>query len=426
MELKLELEPTRMPVAVSFAETAARSAGLGSHESHMLGLSVEELFMALCSSMPTSTVVLTCHDRRHAVDLLFNIPEAPPDLRIFNITTRPDHDTEEGLANMGLYLASRACDQFRVRQLHSTSWEIMLRKERTYPVPQQSPSPPVQLSDNWQVRTEPTSDMVKQLSDLIATQYATFQFPEEFTPPGRLLDKQASKEYGVILAEGPDGELAGGLIWHSSEHRIIECFGPYLNQVTEPERLVVALCEAVSIQFGRSSCFGMMLYAPQELPPAAGFEPAGCLETPGGTIWAGYRMIQEEFGALALVPQELLPFYTTLSSGMALARTIREYHDDGESGDGLTLFCTRLNRTAGMAHLTPQLVGRDAAQVLTEHLQLLDGEGFSAIYCTLDTGRPFDALLAPHLLACGFMPCLLVPWGGTGDLLQLHRIRGVQ
>ena len=263
-----------------------------------------------------------------------------------------------------------------------------------------------------------------QFSALIADSFAACQFPEEFTPPGRLLDKLASNEYGIILAQGEQGELAGGLIWHADEGRMVACFGPYLAAVTEPEQLATALCEKVAEQFGRSNRLGLVLYAPQQPPAAAGFEAAGSLAIPGGTIWTGYRMLAEEFGSDAAVAAELMPFYTDWCSSMALARNIRAYHDDGETANGLTLFATRLNRSTGMARLTPLLVGRDAEAVLAEHLQLLDQEQFSAIYCTVDTGRPFDALLAPHLLKRGFTPRMLVPWGGTGDLIHLYRAGG--
>ena len=52
MELKLPLEPILMPIAVSFTESAAKAADLGERESGLLALSVEELFMALCDTMP--------------------------------------------------------------------------------------------------------------------------------------------------------------------------------------------------------------------------------------------------------------------------------------------------------------------------------------------------------------------------------------
>ena len=422
MELNVELIPERMPVVVAFAESAAKSAGLAAAETTMLALSTEELFLALCSSIPGAGITVRFQDRRYAADLLFQVPQ-PPDLRIFNITSRPDHETEEGLAEMGLFLASRACDQFSIRQMELGGWEIMLRKERSYPAPvqQSQPHPAVQT---WQLTTTPAPDLVKQFSALITDSYAACQFPEEFTPPGRLLDKLASNEYGIILAQGEQGELAGGLIWHANEGRIVACFGPYLAGHTEPDQLTIALCEKVTEQFGRSNRLGLVLYAPQQSSVAAGFEAAGSLAIPGGTIWTGYRMLAEEFGADAAVATELMPFYTDWCSSMALARNIRAYHDDGETANGLTLFATRLNRSTGMARLTPLLVGRDAETVLEEHLQLLDQEQFSAIYCTVDTGRPFDALLAPHLLKRGFTPRMLVPWGGTGDLIHLYRAGG--
>lgn len=422
MELKLELDPARMPVAVAFVESAARTAGFEEREYALLTLSVEELFLALCSAMPGCEVGLKFRDLRYAAEVCFHFPQPPPDLRIFNITTRPDHETDEGLARMGLFLASRACDQFSVQQIPQGGWEILLRKERRYPAAGQPFTPPTQLKP-WSISDTPSPDAVKQLSGLIAAQYAATQFPEEFTPEGRLLDKLASSDYGVLLAQTDQGELSGGLIWRTAERRIVECFGPYLNNPADSGLLVDQLCERLCLQFGRSRFLGMVLYAPQALPPSAGFEPSGALETPNGTVWTGYRMLDEEFGAVAWLPQELLPFYTRWSSSMALSRDIREYHDSGETGDGLTLFGSRLNRAAGMAQLTPLLVGRDAGQVLAEHLDLLDNEGYTTVCCTLDTGHPFQSLLGQHLLASGFIPRILVPWGGKGDLLQLYRQR---
>jgi|GEM_PF-1618832 hypothetical protein len=426
MELKLELDPARMPVAVAFVESAAQSAGFEERERSLLALSVEELFLALCSTMPDSEVWLQFRDLRYAAEVCFRFPQPPPDLRIFNITARPDHESDEGLANMGLFLASRACDQFSVQQIAQGDWEILLRKERRYPTTGQLQAAAATPCNGWSISTTPSPDAVKQLSNLIAAQYATAQFPEAFTPPGLLLDKLASANYGVILAQGDRGELAGGLIWRTTGRRIVDCFGPYLNSPADPEQLVDALCEQLCHLFGRSSYLGMMLYAPQAVPASAGFEPSGSLDRSTGSIWTGYRMLAEEFGAMACLPEELIPFYRHWSDGMALTRQLRVYHDSGESGNRLTLFGTRLNPTAGMAQLTPLLVGRDAGQILAEHLDLLDNEGYSTICCTLDTGRPFNSLLAPHLLAHGFTPRILVPWGGDGDLLQLYRMRGQQ
>lgn len=420
MELSVKLIPERMPVVVAFAESAARTVGLADTATTMMALSTEELFMALCKNIPGTEIKIRFADRRYAADLLFQVPQ-PPDLRIFNITVRPDHETEAGLADIGLFLASRACDQFSIQQLALGGWEIMLRKNRSYPVNAQQAQPSFPPVRTWQLTTAPDPDAIKQFSSLIANSYAACQFPEEFSPPGRLLDKIASNEYGIILAQGERGELAGGLIWHADEGRVVECFGPYLAAPAEPGQLVTALCEKVAEQFGRSNRLGLVLYAPQQVPATAGFETAGSLAIPGGTIWTGYRMLAEEFGAEAVIASQLIPFYTDCCTSMALARNIRAYRDDGEAGNDLTLFATLVNHASGMLRLKPLLVGRDAGTVLADHLQLFDQEQFSAIYCTVDTGRPFDALLVPHLLQNGFNPQILAPWAGTGDLIHLYR-----
>ncbi len=445
MELKLELDSARMPVAVAFTESAAQSAGFEKRERSLLVLAVEELFLALCKVMPGSNIELGFRDRCYAAELCFSFFQPPPDLRIFNITSIPDHHSEAGMDDLGLFLASRICDQFSVQQMPQGNWVIRLIKERNYPATpsdQKEPDAAIitdavksdssilsghtvidQQIGSWNILSTPGPDSVKQLSDLINRRYSATQFPENFSPPGRLLDKLASNDYGVILAQGEHGVTVGGLIWRSTDRRIVECFGPYHNNPLEPELLTDTLCEKLCQQFGRSRYLGIVLYSPQAPTPGAGFEPAGCVETAGTMIWTGYRMLNEEFGAVAYLPSELLSFYHHWISSMALSREICEYRDNGEGADGLTLFGTLLNRSAGMALLTPLMVGRDAAQVIQEHLQLLDNEGYTAICCQLDTGRPFDSLLGSHLLANGFVPRVLVPWGGHGDLLHLYRYR---
>ena len=77
MELKVELVPERMPVVVAVAESAAKSAGLAAPEITMLALSTEELFLALCSSIPGAGITVRFQDRRYAADLLFQVPQPP-------------------------------------------------------------------------------------------------------------------------------------------------------------------------------------------------------------------------------------------------------------------------------------------------------------------------------------------------------------
>ncbi len=421
IELKLPLNPGMMHLAVSFAETAAKMAALAERETVLLALGVEELFMALCKTMEGSPVEILFRDCRFAVEIIFRFRQPPPDLKVFNITSRPGHDTDEDLENIGLFLASRASDQFDIRKLNGECWEIMLRKERQYPTSESPECTKRQTIAKWKISLSPSSPSVKTLSDLIALDYRSAQFPEEFTPAGRLLDKIASGDYGAIIAEDKNGAVAGGLIWRTTESHLVECFGPYIGEAAERERLAIELCEAVTALFGRSGHNGMILYAPVPPPLDAGFETAGSIETSECAIWAGYRMMKEEFGSIAYIASGLLQYYTERSAAMALAREIKDYRDDGETGDGLTLFASRLNRSAGLAQLKPLLTGKDADSVLKEHLELLDHSGYLTTVCLLDTGRPFDSLLVPHLISRGFCPVMLVPWGGIGDIIHLQR-----
>ncbi len=253
--------------------------------------------------MPGAELIVGFLDRRYAVDLLFQIPRPPADLRIFNITARPDHDSEEGLAGMGLYLASRACDQFSIQQLASGSWKIMLRKERSYPPHPAAPATAHEAAATWQIAAVPAPDAVKQLSALIGDAYAALQFPETFTPPGRLLDKLASTEYGVILAQDPQGELAGGLIWRTGGGKVVNASAPtcavLLRTAPWQQHSAKRLPNSLAAATGSAWCST----PPSNRPPQPASRLPDSLRHPRHGLDRLPDAGTEEFGADAWVPQ---------------------------------------------------------------------------------------------------------------------------
>jgi hypothetical protein len=76
-----------------------------------------------------------------------------------------------------------------------------------------------------------------------------------------------------------------------------------------------------------------------------------------------------------------------------------------------------MERPAKQATLSSLWVGEDAAASLGEHVRALRKEGIADIYFRLDGGVAEQAMLGPALLAAGFVPRLIFPRGGRGDVI---------
>jgi hypothetical protein len=73
-----------------------------------------------------------------------------------------------------------------------------------------------------------------------------------------------------------------------------------------------------------------------------------------------------------------------------------------------------------MATLRPIWDGRDAAGNLARHVELLRNEGLTNILGSLDLGEAWQAEMIPAWLDGGFIPRLILPYAGRGDLLLLQ------
>ena len=66
-------------------------------------------------------------------------------------------------------------------------------------------------------------------------------------------------------------------------------------------------------------------------------------------------------------------------------------------------------------------MGCDLADNLAAHLALLQYENIANVIVEIDTGHNDDTAFAPILYAAGFLPLLLVPDAGAGDLVLFAR-----
>ena len=132
-------------------------------------------------------------------------------------------------------------------------------------------------------------------------------------------------------------------------------------------------------------------------------------EDPGSEVWAH---------------PDLEPFLRDTYRRHAFAREIRLTESQGEKRQPHSVFAVKFERAAGLVTVRPLWDGEDAKETLAEHVRVLQKDGIANIFFRMDLGRAWQANLTPALLANGFSPNLVIPYGGKGDLAIFQHGRG--
>ena len=82
-----------------------------------------------------------------------------------------------------------------------------------------------------------------------------------------------------------------------------------------------------------------------------------------------------------------------------------------------SVLAAELEQEQSLAIIRPLGAGRDMAANLAGHLHLLRGGGIANFLVELDTGRSEDTAFAAALAETGFVPRLVIPDAGLGDLV---------
>ena len=413
-----------LPVVRSFVETAA--VALGMEESEALGLTLasEEVFLHLIRIVLKSgeKVEISCTNGGYyvRVDFMFSAPDI--DLRAFNLNATVSFDDDAGLDEMGLVLASRSVDRFAVTRMDGARLKLTLLKEKAYPSFEGPPPALPKPMDDCAVRP-PNPEELKLFAHLVKTCYQEQTLPEVFSYPGKLVDMVAGANYGAAVAAGKTGEIGGGMFWHRTGEKAVECFGPYLfNQEKSGPAISGALLESCIGAVARTSA--IVLVNRFAIPGFAGedFEPLGSVRVrakEGGFLRreAWFRLIHEDPGGIAWTHPELEDFLSREYGRLVLPREMRHVTNDGERQSGNSVISTTFDRSQASATLRPIWFGTDFRKNLGQHLELLRHEGVPNIFFTLDAGISWQAAFTPGLLQNGFRPCLVFPCAGSGDVV---------
>ncbi len=415
-EIKVPLESGMLPVAVGFAEQTAKALGFGREEQLYLSLAVEEVFSYLASQgQEGEALELTCRHGGYYIEAVCCFSRGLLPTKVFNATSELSLEDEGSLAELGLLLAARTVDRFHLVMEKGGRMVLRLTVDKRYPEAEQEAM--ISLPPGDYRLHRPLPEDIKEFARNVLHFYPD-QAPDFCRFPGKLVDMIGSGEYGMVLAKENKGHIGGGFLWRYNGN-MAECYGPYV--FAAKELLIPLLVEGAIAELARTEVLCMVLRQPAGPVSEGYFEILGefwLVEEDGAPVrqQALYRQMEEDNGMTVFIHPQMETFVRQCYDRLALPRQLRSAVYEGEGRSADSLLSSRLNRLQSMATLSLLVVGDDILDNLKGHVKALRKEGIKNICFELDMGKGEGVQLVPELLAAGFVPQLVVPWGAPcGD-----------
>lgn len=419
---RIPFGPPFLPLAMEFVDRGARGFGYGDRETGGLVLAMEELFSFYSRrAAADSCAELELHDQGYRLLLTLSFSAANPDLRAFNLTWRVSHDSEESLEMLGPMLAARSVSSLRLEFGANERVTIRLTRDRDYATAGAVPLPPPDLAGTVRPVT-PSSDDLRHFAAMVSASAPRF-VPPFLARPGMAADMLEAGHLNALVALG-GAWIAGGLLWRELTDGCTELYGPYLFTPDRDDRILTMLMDEAIGRISHSRSRGLLRRQGPLPDHERFFDFLGDLETTGSGGETSqcsyyYRQLREESGGVVYCGPRLASFLTEQYDRLCLPRQIRE-------GGSLRLrdasvLAVELDCPRSLAIIRPLCAGRDMSDNLRAHLELLKQEGIRNFIVELNTGRGEETAFADPLEEAGFIPRLLVPDAGQGDLVIYHR-----
>lgn len=418
VELSTALAPAMLPMVVNFAEQAGKAFGLSQPKQLKLAQAVEELFSFFAAQdQDDSTVRLLCRSGGYYVELDCIFPMSVLPVAAFNIAPNMQTDSIASLEEMGLLLAARAVDRLDVVRKTRESLEVRLIVEKDYPAGITALEP-LDAGERYIVQPATGIEELKQFAQRVSDVYGAGA-PAFFKFPGKVVNMVGSGEYDAALAIDDRGNVGGGIFWRQTG-KMAEFYGPYL--FAQQAGLAQAALDQALVKLAHTEAVCMVTLQPTSDIPGDYFERLGELvfKEPNNRqtrYKALYRQLGEDSGAVVYVNPVIHSFVKDCYDRLTLPRSIILSDCAGENLAEQSTFSVALDWHLHQAFLSKLAVGQDAQVNLAKHVEILRTEGILNIFFRLDAGRVEEAVLAPALLASGFVPRLILPWGGYGDVI---------
>ena len=343
---------------------------------------------------------------------------ADPDLRALNLTWNCSLDNEDSLDLLGPMIAARTVSSLRLAFGADEQVTLRLTRNRDYPPATPVPLPPANLTGSLRL-LDPSRDDLRHFAAMAVTAEVGF-LPGFLARPDMAADMLAAGHLSALLIEQGNW-IRGGVLWRPLTDSCLELYGPYVfGEDVEDLGLTLLLDQAVG-RISRSAYRGLV----RRQGPLAGaerfFDFLGelSLRRPDGLVRCAcyYRQLREESSGTVYCGEPLATFLGEQYDRLCLPRQIRPATMDPARLRQSSVLAAELEQEQSLAIIRPLGAGRDMAANLAGHLQLLRGGGIANFLVELDTGRSEDTAFAAALAETGFVPRLVIPDAGLGDLV---------
>jgi hypothetical protein len=426
-----------LPLALEFTEQVAGAFGFGQREISGLVLAVEEIYSCYLDQLAgTASIDLTLDNERYQLRLAIRFRMAHPSLRAFNLTYRIDPDDEASLAGLGLMIAARSVTRLNIEFGSDEQVCLHLIREREYP--KAIPLARTELPWSANVRLHaPSGEDLRYFGGLLASGENAF-LPAFLERPDMAADMLVSDAVGAILAS-TDETLVGGVFWRRLSESTIELFGPYLLYPDADDDLLTRLLDDAVGRISRSGARALL----RRQGPLRGFERffdflgeltlasapvAGAVDAP--LLWPHYyKQLREESGGVVYAEPRFAAFLRAEYDRLCLPRQVRETSAAGQRVDlrigqesgGDSVLSIDFEHRHSLATLRLLASGNDLPGNLAAHLALLAHEQIGNVFVEIDSGRDEQIGFVSVLYDAGFLPRLLIPDAGHGDLIVFAR-----
>lgn len=427
--LRLDYDQSQVSILTSFVENAATCYGLEPVDALDLTLASEEIFVYLCSlASQKEQVELRCSHGGYFVELQFDFHSGDFDFGAFNLTASQTIDITSAQPETGLLIASRLVDKFSFFK-HDHFSQLILRKEKSYPIDQTAPLPPAKALKDFLVR-EPELEELKLLVRRVRNEHDPCVIPLSFQTPGKVADMVQWGVSRVAIVADKSGAIGGGILWRWQNAKLVEFWGPYSFGDPENPAISSRLVEYMISSIARTTVVGLITIAPSPKLPLEYFERLGNLNmiAPDRDICTTacyYRHMQEDSGSSVWAHQLVKDFLTTEYEQHFFARQIRIVANEGENVSLTSVIATDIDKARAKVTLKPIWWGKDDSRLIQAYVKTLLKEGLLNIFFEMDLGHSWECYFTPALLESHFAPCLVLPYGGTGDILMFQYSGGI-
>lgn len=416
---RLPFSPPFLPLVMTLVDKGAQGFGATGPAAGGLVLATEELFsFYVQQAAKGSAVEIELEDQgyRLALSLIFRV--ANPDLRALNLTWRCSLDNEDALAMLGPMLAARSVSSLRLEFGADEQVALRMTRDRDYPQAAPVPLPPADLAGPLRL-LDPSREDLRHFAAMAVTAGSEF-LPGFLARPDMAADMLAVGHVSALLVEQGNW-IRGGVLWRPLTDACLELYGPYLfGDDPGDQGLRLLLDEAVG-RISRSAFRGLVRRQGAFAGSERFFDFLGelPLRGPGGInrCTCYYRQLKEESGGTVYCAEPLATFLGAQYDRLCLPRQIRPSSGDPARLRDSSVLAVELEYGRSLAVIRPLCAGRDMTANLAAHLELLRGEGIANFLVELNTGRSEDTAFAASLAETGFVPRLVVPDGGQGDLV---------